>query len=123
MLYIADLETRLRQRRAGFLVRTTKWQWDLREEGSFKILALLFADDIVLMATTRKEMRKLLQAAGEFREEYDIAFNPTKSAVLVIAATKDTDCTGLTIQELAVSQAKGYKYRVRHDKFPDFNGL
>ena len=101
MLYTADLETRLlRQTGAAFLNRTTKWQWDLRQEGSFKIPALLFADDdIVLMASTRKEMRELPHAAGEFEEEYDIiAFNPTKSAVMVFTATKDTDRTGLTIQ-------------------------
>ena len=110
MLYIADLETRLRRTGAGFLVRTTKWQWDLREKTSFKIPALFFADDIVLMATTEKEMRKLLLTTGEFGDEYDIAFNPAKSAVVVFASTNNTRCTELTIQGKPVPSTTDYKY-------------
>lgn len=110
MLHIADSENNLQRTKAGFLVRTDKWQWDLRESTSFKIPGLFFADDIVLMAINRKEMRKLLKTASDFGDERDITFKSKKSAVLVFYLTNSTDCSGLEIQGNLIPLGNEYKY-------------
>ncbi|XP_018494753.1 uncharacterized protein LOC108864168 [Galendromus occidentalis] len=85
-------------------------QWDLKEDSSFKIPGLLFADDLVLIATNSSEMRRLLQITSEFGDERDITFNPKKSAIVVFSPNKKTDCGGLEIQGRSVPITSDYKY-------------
>ena len=60
MLYISDLEHRLLEARCGFEVRIRGDFWNLQEKKFFHIPGLLFADDLVLMAQSRKDLQKML---------------------------------------------------------------
>jgi hypothetical protein len=50
------------------------------------VVALAYADDIVLVAPTPTAMRKLLSICSAFAVEYDIRFNATKSKCMLIKA-------------------------------------
>ena len=50
MLYISDLEPKLRTQEVGLRFKTAKWTWNMREKPYFHTSAVFFADDIVLVA-------------------------------------------------------------------------
>ena len=52
--------------------------------GSNFVGALVYADDIVLIAPTTTAMRKLLSMCGEYAIEYCISFNASKSKCLAV---------------------------------------
>jgi hypothetical protein len=52
--------------------------------GSNFVGALAYADDVVLIAPTATEMRKLLSICGEYATEYCISFNASKSKCLAV---------------------------------------
>jgi hypothetical protein len=56
--------------------------------GSNFVGALVYADDIVLIAPTATAMRKLLSICGEFATEYCISFNASKSKCLAVLPAK-----------------------------------
>jgi hypothetical protein len=45
--------------------------------------ALSYADDIILLAPTRKALYKMLSVANEFSDEYNVMFNPDKCKLMV----------------------------------------
>ena len=77
-------------------------------EQSLRIPILMFADDIVLLATTQWELRDLLDIAGQATSALKLSFNPRKSAVLIFhGAAIETD---VLIQGQLLPIAKEYKY-------------
>ena len=49
---------------------------------------ILFADDLVLLAPTRQALDKMIQACAAYCKEFGLAFNASKSKVVVFAKTK-----------------------------------
>ena len=45
---------------------------------------LMYADDIIVMSTTRAELQKQLDKVGEYGHEHGIKFNPSKCELLII---------------------------------------
>ncbi|KAG0424540.1 hypothetical protein HPB47_028249 [Ixodes persulcatus] len=78
MLYIAGLERALEDSRLGF-------RMCYGEEGrqvDQRIPALIYADDVVLMAGSLEELQELLDTCGEEGTTLGLTFNPSKSGVL-----------------------------------------
>ena len=46
---------------------------------------LMYADDIVLFAPSVKGLQKLIRVCEKYGIDYDITYNPQKSAILVVA--------------------------------------
>ena len=53
--------------------------------GKFICNHLMYADDIVLMAPSVKGLQRLINVCEKYGVDYDILYNPTKSAILVVA--------------------------------------
>ena len=75
-LFIMDLAWMLEERGLGIRIRGT-WM------GS-----CLFADDIVLLASSASELQAMLDAAAEFANRWHLKFNPKKCGVLVTGQKK-----------------------------------
>ena len=72
--------------------RGVGWIFILREERTRRIPGLLFADDMILMSHTWKDMEALLEITTRSGEEKNLAFNPAKSAVVAFrTAGNDKD--------------------------------
>ncbi|KAG0444711.1 hypothetical protein HPB47_013473 [Ixodes persulcatus] len=79
MLYVALLEKALEQSDVGF-------DLPYRMEGAWKrqrIPALIYADDVVLLADSPEDLQVLLDISGELATHLRLRFNQSKSAVLV----------------------------------------
>ncbi len=59
--------------------------------GELIINNLFYADDILLIASTKDEMNKLLKLTEEFGKNSEIKFNPDKTNYVVISANKTID--------------------------------
>ena len=49
---------------------------------------ILFADDLVLLAPTRQALNKMIQACASYCKEFCLAFNASKSKIIVFSKTK-----------------------------------
>ena len=49
---------------------------------------ILFADDLVLLAPTRQGLNKMIQLCATYCKEFGLAFNASKSKIVVFAKTK-----------------------------------
>jgi len=50
--------------------------------------ALVYADDVVLLAPTVRAMRALLDICNDFASEYDVVFNAAKSKCLIMKPSR-----------------------------------
>lgn len=110
MLYISGLEPLLLNSGGGFKVRTKGDFFKVREKNFFKIPALLFADDLVLLAKDRREMEKLLDITTNFGTEMKLEFNPSKSSIVVFSDKDVGDISNLKIQSKVLPVDTSYKY-------------
>lgn len=108
-LYIADLERRLLESGLGFEVKIKGNFWDVREKKSFNMPGLLFADDLVLMAHTGKDLQDLLSITSTFGDEMNLQFNPNKSAVVSFSHTVGLE-DQLQVQGKLLPKESRYKY-------------
>jgi hypothetical protein len=51
---------------------------------------LLFADDVVLMAESPRELQTLLQISHQFAKKWNLKFNSKKSKVMVVGKRINT---------------------------------
>ena len=77
-LYIEDLVAELDK--TGIVIKI----------GNININILLYADDIVLISNTKKEMQIMLELTGNFGNKIELKFNPTKTNYLAINETHKT---------------------------------
>lgn len=111
-LYIGDLENQLLDSDLGFKCPIKGNYWNTKEKKYFRIPGLLFADDLLLLTNSWKEMVKLLEVTSNFGDERSIKFNPQKSGVMVFAEPhqKPDPDSPLKIQGLDVPIVQSYKY-------------
>ena len=93
-LYIDPLVKRLHQRGLGIIV------------GGRRIPALLFADDIVLLASSAKELQLMLNVCSEFARDFRLSFSKSKSNVVVCPAPRFRPT--LTLQDFSLAYADSY---------------
>ena len=110
LLYIADLEERLLNSEKGFEVRVSKNIFASRKEQFRKIPGLLFADDILLLSHSWKDMETLLEITSNFGEEKNLIFNPAKSAVVVYSSDTVDKERKVKIQGKEIPRSNEYKY-------------
>ena len=48
-----------------------------------RIDILMYADDIILVATSLKDAQKMLDLVSEFSTSYQVKFNPDKTSFLI----------------------------------------
>ena len=77
-LYIEDLVAELDKTGIGIKI------------GNININIPLYADDIVLISNTKKEMQIMLDLTGNFGNKIELKFNPTKTNYLAINETHKT---------------------------------
>ena len=75
---------------------------------NLRIPILVFADDIVLLATSQGELRDLLEIAGQATAAIKLSFNPLKSAILVFHGKAIEG--DVLIQGQLLPTAEEYKY-------------
>ena len=76
------------------------------------LAAILFADDICLLAPTRSALQKLIDSCQSYCREYCLTFNPRKSKILVFSK-KVVDLSSLkpvTLDGFAIEYAQSIKY-------------
>lgn len=78
--------------------------------GNRKLAALLFADDIVLLAETEEGMKALLEEAAQFAREWQFAFNAKKSAILVFGNRGERKKRLWDLGHLEVEEKDEYTY-------------
>ena len=76
---------------------------------SKKIPALLFADDIVLMAESEDQLQRMLNIVNSFGNKWGFKFDPTKSKVMVIGKRIDKHKIWY-IGSLEIKEVNEYKY-------------
>ena len=74
-----------------------------------KIPALLFADDIVLMAESEEELKRMLQIVNNFGVQWGFNFDLIKSKVMVIGKHLDSNKVWL-LGNLEIKEVQSYKY-------------
>ena len=52
---------------------------------------ILFADDLCLLAPTRKTLNKLIQCCADYCKEYGLTFNASKSKIVVFFSKNTID--------------------------------
>lgn len=87
MLYTAPLECNLLQTDLGFRL---EYSTEGLKSQCF-LPGLVFADDIVLLASTSKELQRLAGICADTLARLGLCFNANKSAVLCFAGGKDAD--------------------------------
>ena len=109
ILYISGLEERIKRTGAGFEVRLPGNIFNLRQKKSFPIGGILFADDLVLIGRSRREMEILLDVTSKFGDDMNLHFNPAKSGIVEFAKCADSERT-YEIQHRQLPVLKTYKY-------------
>ena len=79
------------------------------EYNSRLLPALLFADDIVLMAPDEEQLNKMLSVASRFALKWGLTFNETKSKVMVIGKRINKNKKWM-IGDRSLSEVNVYKY-------------
>ena len=49
---------------------------------------ILFADDLCLLSPTRSVLAEMISSVSDYCSEYGLAFNPSKSKILVFSKSK-----------------------------------
>ena len=96
ILYVNDLLLALRESGAGCYV-----------EEMF-LAAIMYADDLALLAPTRKSMQQLLDTCQNYGLEWCLSYNPTKTNVLIFGNSITHE--PLYLNNLPIATVSGYKY-------------
>ena len=80
--------------------------WDIR------LCAMLYADDLILMAENENDLKLQMQALGSYIEKWNMEINPKKSKVMIFNDPKKRKETDLfsTINQRNILVNKSYKY-------------
>ena len=78
------------------------------KEGDYWCGALLYADDIVLLAESPEELQKMLDRMGQYAEEWKFSFNASKSKTMVVGATSGSERWRINGEEM--EEVKAFKY-------------
>ena len=70
--------------------------------------ALLYADDIVLLAESPDELQRMLDTVGEYAEEWRFTFNAVKSKTMVVGTSSGGSSWRINGQEM--EEVKVFKY-------------
>ena len=70
------------------------------KEGEYWCGALLYADDIVLLAESSDELQRMLNLMGQYSEQWKFTFNASKSKTMVVGATSDSRSWRINGEEL-----------------------
>ena len=74
------------------------------------IPALLYADDVVLMASSDEELQQMLNTAAKFSGKWKMKFNGTKSKVLTVGKRTDKNKWWSLGPGVRISETEHYKY-------------
>ena len=96
ILYVNDLLIALRASGAGCYI-----------EEMF-VAAIMYADDLALLAPTRKSMQQLLNICQEFGIDWCLTYNPTKTSVLIFG--KSISHEPLYLNNMPIATVNSYKY-------------
>ncbi len=80
------------------------------ELGASYVSELLLADDLMLMAETKADLKKLLDIAGSFACGYGMEFNADKCSVLTFNEVVKTGPTIWFISNNIIAESDQYKY-------------
>ena len=72
------------------------------------VAAIMYADDLALLAPTRKSMQRLLDICHEYGIDWCITYNPTKTKVLIFG--KSITPAPLYLNDLPITIVSSYKY-------------
>ena len=61
------------------------------KQGDYWCGALLYADDVVLLAESPDELQKMLDMMGQYAEEWKFSFNASKSKTMVVGAASGSE--------------------------------
>ena len=74
----------------------------------------MYADDIVLLSSSAKDLQKLADATYKYGTENDIIFNGTKSQVMFFDTRKTGNVTSIRLGDIALHFTSSYKYLGGH---------
>ena len=77
------------------------------KEGDYRCGALLYADDVVLLAEAPDELQKMLDMVGQYAEEWKFSFNASKSKSMVVGATSGSERWRISGEEM--EEVKAFK--------------
>ena len=97
-VYIDDLMKRLRKKGFGCHII------------NIFVAAILFADDLCLMAPSRNAMQKMLNICQEYCAEYCLNFNTKKSKSMIIGKGHDSTPHPLFLNEDSIEYVREWKY-------------
>ena len=78
------------------------------KEGDYWCEALLYADDVVLLAEFPDELQKMLDMMGQYTEEWKFSFNASKSKTMAVGATSGSERWRISGEEM--EEVKAFKY-------------
>ena len=96
ILYVDDLLVALRNSGAGCHIIDTF------------VAAIMYADDLALLAPTRGSLQRLLNICQEYGFDWCITYNPTKTNLMVFG--KDTNFEPLYLNNVPITSVVEYKY-------------
>ena len=80
------------------------------EEGGKKLSALLYADDIVLLAKNKKDLQRMLDVVAGYAKKWRFELNPKKSQVVVFEMRQPPRHVKWKLGESEIEQVRQYKY-------------
>jgi hypothetical protein len=99
-LYIDALEEYMLTALPGSTVRV----------GMERLLLLLYADDIVFMATSEAELQSMMDTFSDFCAKYELTVNLGKTKVVVFGNQRGANAANIVYRGRVVEQAEEYKY-------------
>ena len=75
-----------------------------------RVPLLLYADDLVLLATTEGELQLMLNLLDSFTRDNDLTVNLAKTAVVSFTRARNMPVVSVTFQQAPVQQLQTYKY-------------
>ena len=98
IIYVDDLLKRLRKRGVGCHML------------NIFVGAILFADDLCLIAPTRSAMQIMLNICQEFCEEFGLQFNSKKSKLLVLGGCHDKQTHSVSLNNEPIQMVSEWRY-------------
>ena len=97
-MYTEGLLDRLRRMNAGVSV------------GRDKVCMLLYADDVVVMTESAKELQSLLDVVNEYGRDFGVNFSCKKSKVMIVNRSEDERDATWRLEVKELQQVCEYKY-------------
>ncbi|RMZ94372.1 RNA-directed DNA polymerase from mobile element jockey-like [Brachionus plicatilis] len=102
----------------------------LRLNDENKIEIIVYADDILLLSTSKYGLKTQLEAIEEYGNKYEIKFNPDKTSFMIFNQAKTRSCqekradtwqADVMLNGIAINQVKSMKYLGVHISDDDKN--